>query len=72
MFTKNDLVDAIFEKLNMNKSDEKPVNRIFLSDWEMRKMLQPGASEIRIPANAIISPLALDWIEFKKIKIIRI
>ncbi|MBI4656559.1 MAG: hypothetical protein HY746_07425 [Elusimicrobia bacterium] len=56
----------------MNKSDEKPVNRIFLSDWEMRKMLQPGASEIRIPANAIISPLALDWIEFKKIKIIRI
>jgi hypothetical protein len=44
--------------------------RIFLSDRELRRMRKPGAKEIEVPAGAIISPLAKDWIDYEGIKIV--
>ncbi|MEA3306881.1 MAG: class II aldolase/adducin family protein [Elusimicrobiota bacterium] len=35
--------------------------RIFISDWELKKMARSGQS---IPANAIISPLSQEWLEY--------
>jgi len=45
--------------------------KIFLSDFELRKKIAAGAKSISVPANAIISPLALDWLDYDGIKIIR-
>ncbi|MCX5786718.1 MAG: hypothetical protein NTX59_13635 [Elusimicrobia bacterium] len=45
--------------------------KVFLSDWEMRRLFKPGARAVTVPANAIISPMALDWLEYNGIEIVR-
>ncbi|MHB0996356.1 MAG: hypothetical protein ACYC2I_08315 [Elusimicrobiales bacterium] len=78
MLTKGAVEDLIFEHLSGNRkgagaAPAKAVvqaKRTFLSDWELRRMYRPGAKVIRVPAGAIISPLALDWIEFNGIEIL--
>ena len=45
--------------------------RIFLSDFELRRKFAAGSGFINVPGNAIISPLALDWLDYEGIKIIR-
>ncbi len=45
--------------------------KVFLSDFELKKKFIPGAGSISVPANAIISPLALDWIDFNGIRVVR-
>ncbi len=39
--------------------------KIFISDWQLKQMVQSGQS---IPANAIISPLSQDWLEYNSNK----
>ncbi|GAB4031865.1 MAG: hypothetical protein Fur0012_09710 [Elusimicrobiota bacterium] len=50
----------------------KPIKRVFLSDWEIKKLYDKGKKEVKVPVNAIISPLSLDWLEYNNIKVIRI
>ena len=45
--------------------------REFLSEYVIKKALTPGEERITIPKDAIISPLAADWLILKGIKIIR-
>lgn len=44
--------------------------RVFMSDWELRRLRKPGAKFIRVPAGAIISPLARDWLDYEGIEVI--
>jgi hypothetical protein len=46
--------------------------RVFLTDRELRSMCRPGDRTVTVPANAILSPLALDWLDFDGIRVIRI
>lgn len=78
MYSKGALEDLIASRLFGAYPHIKLVNKfipplkkkIFLSDGELRKMYVKGSKTITIPANAIISPLALDWLDFDGIKII--
>ncbi len=45
--------------------------RVFLSDWEMRRLYRPGDRTVRVPANAIVSPLSLDWLDYNGIEVVR-
>jgi hypothetical protein len=45
--------------------------KIFLSDLELRRLYRPGDRAIKVPANAIVSPLALDWLDYDGIVIER-
>ncbi|MEI7528750.1 MAG: hypothetical protein WCK76_07385 [Elusimicrobiota bacterium] len=80
MLTKGAIEDLIAEHLFRGRSGggspaPKKVpelqHRVFLSDFELRAMITAGGRAIKVPANAIISPLALDWIEYNGIEIVR-
>ncbi len=45
--------------------------RIFLSEYDIKKMLTPQSQLLKIPDEAILSPLASDWLILKGIKVIR-
>lgn len=51
--------------------DEEVRGRQFLSEYDIRKQLTGNSQELRISKNAIISPLAEDWLTLRRIKIIR-
>lgn len=73
---KEHITDIIYFHLNRIKpsaaySAGKPSKKIFLSDWEIKKLYDKNKKEIKIPSNAIISPLSYDWIEYNNIKIIK-
>lgn len=51
--------------------DPTPKGRPFLTEHEIRKALTPDARRLTIPRNAIVSPLALDWLALKGIEIVR-
>ena len=72
MMKPDDLVDAITEHLFRGKKEpaEKP-RRIFLSEYEVKRLLADGSKELKVPAHAILSPLALEWLEWRGIKIIK-
>ncbi len=80
MFTKGAVEDLIAEHLSRNegagaaparKKAGAPVKKVFLSDWELRRLCRPGDRTVTVPANAILSPLSLDWIEYNGVKIVR-
>ncbi|OGR87925.1 MAG: hypothetical protein A3J74_08950 [Elusimicrobia bacterium RIFCSPHIGHO2_02_FULL_57_9] len=48
-----------------------PAGRLFLSEYEIKKRLTETAQHLTIPEEAILSPLASDWLVLKGIKIIR-
>lgn len=52
---------------------EKPSfkGRVFLSEYHIRKALTPGATHLTIAKDAIVSPLASEWLAFKGIRIVR-
>jgi hypothetical protein len=75
----NDLTDIVAGFLlgdkkpdvsNQKKTVKSLGKRIFLSDYDIRKLLLPKEKALRVPRNAIISPLSLDWIEFNGIKVV--
>ena len=50
----------------------KPLpKRVFITDWEMKRLVKPGQKSVQVPACAIISPLSLDWLDYDGIKVIR-
>ena len=76
MLTRADLVDIIIDAVARSKS--APVSvvvpqsgraRIFLSDWELRRMRAPGAKTVKVPRGALISPLSRDWLDYEGVKI---
>ena len=48
-----------------------PAARQFLTEAAIKKALTPGARRLTIPHNAIISPLASDWLALDGIEIVR-
>lgn len=80
MLTRGDIADALYERLFRGKSGEAPARaagkappakKIFLSDWELRRMMKPGQKKLVVPRNAIVSPLAMDWLDYNGVEITR-
>lgn len=84
MFTRDDLIDAIVAHLQGDAprvpgfappkeqafpNSMLPKGRIFLSEHEIKKRLTVDGEHLTIPRDAIISPLASDWLVLKGIKI---
>ena len=57
-------------KQKAGKASDGPVGRIFMSEYEIKKMLKPGAKELQLPAGAIVSPLAADWLTLQGVRIV--
>lgn len=79
MLTRGAILDVIAAHLRIGTGKQAAAprkvpelrRRTFLSDYQLRRLLRPGARELRVPADAILSPLAMDWIDFNGIKVIR-
>lgn len=80
MLTRGDIADALYERLFRGKAEgaparaagkAPPARKVFLSDWELRRMMKPGRKRLAVPANAIISPLSLDWLDYNGVEIVR-
>ena len=85
MLTRDDILDLILGHLSTARGGSAPIpyspgvsvapgrprGRTFLSEYVIKKMLTPTAEHLTIPRETIISPLALDWLILKGIKIIR-
>lgn len=48
-----------------------PKGRTFWSEYEIKKALTPGGKRLTLPADAIVSPLASDWLTLRGIEIVR-
>ncbi len=79
MLSKGALEDIIMEHLT-RKPGARPAaprkvpelkKKVFLSDREMRGLCKPGMKTVKVPANAIVSPLALDWLDYDGMEIVR-
>lgn len=78
MLTKGAVEDIIMRHLRLPPGEAAPGlkkvpglnKKVFLSDWELRRLYKPGAGTVGVPANAIVSPLSLDWLDYNGIKII--
>ena len=81
MLTRDDLIDLIMEGLRpLSAASPAPApvpagaksvgGRLFLSEYDIKKRVTP-AQTLTIPKDAIISPLATDWLVLKGVKIIR-
>jgi len=69
LLKRSDVVD-ILAGLLAESGPEAPAKRVFLSDWELKKLRVPGAKTLRVPKGSIISPLAADWLDFEGIEVI--
>jgi hypothetical protein len=69
--TPGDRRTADMGKQKAGKTSDGPAGRIFVSEYEIKKLLKPGAKEIRLPAGAIVSPLAADWLTLQGVRIVR-
>lgn len=45
--------------------------RVFLSDYHVRRALTPGSRDLTIMKDAIVSPLALEWLALQGVRIVR-
>lgn len=73
----DDLVDILWETLKLKGAASKPrktvvprAGRVFLSEYEIKRMID-GNGILRVPGNAILSPLVDDWISLKGIRVVR-
>ena len=79
MLSKGAIEDLIMEHLTRKTGGGVPARRkvpelgkrLFLSDRDMRGLCKPGVKTVKIPANAIVSPLAMDWLDYDGIEIVR-
>ena len=53
------------------KEQAAPRGRLFLSEYDIRQRLTPDGKRLTIPRDAIISPLASDWIVLRGIEVVR-
>jgi hypothetical protein len=82
MLTKGDIADIICEHLSglsgkcavapAQSAASRPLpKRVFISDWELKKIFKPGQKTVKIPSNAIVSPLSLDWLDYTGVEVLR-
>ncbi|MEK7857610.1 MAG: hypothetical protein AAB320_00590 [Elusimicrobiota bacterium] len=87
MLTQDDLIDLIVAHLSRTVPPAAPPSeakqapegapprasrgRLFLSEYDIKKRLTVQSEHLTIPKDAILSPLALDWLALRRIKIIR-
>lgn len=79
MFTKGAVEDLIMKHLAGEPGAAAPQlkkvaelkKKFFLSDWELRRLYKPGAKTVQVPADSIISPLSLDWLDYEGITVVR-
>jgi hypothetical protein len=80
--TRDDLIDVIIGHLRSaqgkaqpassnKKAASEPRGRLFLTEHDIKKRLTAGRAELTIPKDAILSPLAVDWLVLKGVKIVR-
>ena len=85
MLTKGDIADIISAyllrgskasgselwPLRKQCAASKPLpKRVFITDWEMKRLVKPGQKSVSVPAGAIISPLSLDWLDYNGIEVV--
>jgi len=78
MLTKGAVEDLIMQHLSQPgggapavKKVQEVKKKVFLSDWELRRIYKPGAKTVQVPPNAIVSPLSLDWLDYNGITVLR-
>ena len=87
MLTKGDIADIISAYLSrvpagataaskprgpmMSKASKPLPKRVFITDWEMKRMVKPGQKSVKVPAGAIVSPLSLDWLDYNGVQVVR-
>lgn len=79
MLTKGAVEDLIMQHLSRGAGAAAPVikkireleKKVFLSDWELRRVYQAGSRTVKVPANAIVSPLSLDWLDYNGVTVVR-
>ncbi len=76
MLTRNDVLDIVLKRLKALLSAPAPARsgpgRPFISEYDVKKSLAHGERELRLPKDAIISPLALDGLALQRIRIVRV
>lgn len=70
MITRADISDIILAAVGKDRKTRTVAKRIFLSDWELRRLRKPSGKSISVPRGAIISPLSKDWLEYEGIEVI--
>lgn len=83
MHTREDLIDWVLEYLRASRPQAAPppgaasanagpraAGRTFLSEHDVRRRLTGDARELRIPKGSIVSPLAVDWLALRGIRVI--
>lgn len=48
-----------------------PKGRLFLTEYEIKRQLTASPGRLTIPRDAIISPLAVDWLALKGVSVVR-
>ncbi len=87
MLTKGDIADIISGYLSrgpagaasaskprgplLSKASKPLPKRVFITDWEMKRLVKPGQKSVTVPACAIISPLSLDWLDYNGVQVVR-
>lgn len=78
MLTRGAIADIIAEHLRPRPAAPPAVKKVpelkkrtFLSDWELRRLYRPGDRAVSVPADAILSPLSLDWLEYEGVRVVR-
>ncbi|OGR86771.1 MAG: hypothetical protein A3A86_01780 [Elusimicrobia bacterium RIFCSPLOWO2_01_FULL_60_11] len=66
MLSPDDWADVLWEGLKKPRRSA----RLFLSEYEIKRMITPDKI-LRVPGNAILSPLALDWLLLKGVQVVR-
>jgi hypothetical protein len=81
VFKEGDLADVFLRHLRApfapakapeTRAAKPPRRRIFLTEHEIKKALTQGTSRLTIPKDAIVSPLAQDWLALKGIAVHRL
>lgn len=62
---------AATRPISVAKASRPLPKRVFISDWEIKRMVVPGRRTVTVPANAIISPLSQDWLDYDGIEVLR-
>lgn len=79
MLTKGAIEDLIMEHLRpapgappAARAVPELKKKVFLSDWELRRLYKAGERTVTVPANAIISPLSRDWLDYDGVKVLTV
>lgn len=79
MLTKGAVEDLIMQHLSREPGGGAPAvkkvpevkKKVFLSDWELRRIYKPGSKTVQVPSNAIVSPLSYDWLDYNGVTVLR-